>query len=402
MSTDEEQQNQEQQQQQQRDEQKELDVAALQSERSRLQTQVRQLQERLSNEVHEREFAICTLEDTRNECAAARAQLEKLETKAHDRRIHVANVLQTMLRDADKREALMDRQQNVEAGFRLGRIVVHKHGVGPRMKVQEVWEDGQLMRNLRQRQGLILQQREELENRKKHLSKLSRKRSRAAAAAAAKNTTDDTIAAGNSNSQGGGADEDGLSPGDDFDMLELIEAEETVRVQMLNIKKEELAMVDEKHRLAAEKVKHVRSLKRIRDEDNSRFNLHPTLNNRYLLRSMLGKGGFSEVWKAFDLHELRDVAVKIHELNPMWNENKKASYLRHATREYRIHLALVHPRIVQLYDVFEIDSNSFATVLEYCEGHDLDLHLKQHKASPQSFIHSFIHSLLSFLLLITC
>jgi hypothetical protein len=29
---------------------------------------------------------------------------------------------------------------------------------------------------------------------------------------------------------------------------------------------------------------------------------------------------------------------------------------------------MVHPRVVRLFDVFEIDSNSFATVLEYCRG----------------------------------
>ena len=31
-----------------------------------------------------------------------------------------------------------------------------------------------------------------------------------------------------------------------------------------------------------------------------------------------------------------------------------------------------HPRVVDFYDVFEIDVNSFATVLEYCRGIDLD------------------------------
>lgn len=36
-----------------------------------------------------------------------------------------------------------------------------------------------------------------------------------------------------------------------------------------------------------------------------------------------------------------------------------------------------HPRIVQLFDVFEIDVNSFATVLEYCRGIDLDEKLKR-------------------------
>ena len=38
-----------------------------------------------------------------------------------------------------------------------------------------------------------------------------------------------------------------------------------------------------------------------------------------------------------------------------------------------------HPRVVQLFDVFEIDENSFATVLEYCRGIDLDERLKRNK-----------------------
>lgn len=50
---------------------------------------------------------------------------------------------------------------------------------------------------------------------------------------------------------------------------------------------------------------------------------------------------------------------------------------RHAIREYNIQKKLNHPRIVRLYDVFEIDANSFCTVLEYCDGHDLDFYLKQ-------------------------
>lgn len=56
---------------------------------------------------------------------------------------------------------------------------------------------------------------------------------------------------------------------------------------------------------------------------------------------------------------------------------------RHALREYNIHKALDHPRVVKLYDVFEIDANSFCTVLEYCDGHDLDFYLKQHKTIPE-------------------
>ena len=42
---------------------------------------------------------------------------------------------------------------------------------------------------------------------------------------------------------------------------------------------------------------HIRELKRISAEDSSRFNTHPTLHDRYLLLHMIGRGGFSEVYK---------------------------------------------------------------------------------------------------------
>ena len=121
-------------------------------------------------------------------------------------------------------------------------------------------------------------------------------------------------------------------------------------------------------------------MKRCRSEELSRFYRDlPTLNDRYLLQSLLGRGGFSEVWKAMDLVELREVAVKIHQLNPLWPEERKQSYIKHVTREYTIHRDMKHPRIVQLFDVFEIDMNSFATVLDYCPGIDLDEKLKRNR-----------------------
>jgi tousled-like kinase len=44
---------------------------------------------------------------------------------------------------------------------------------------------------------------------------------------------------------------------------------------------------------------------------------------------------------------------------------------------------MAHNNIVRLFDVFEIDSDSFCTVLELCEGHDLDIHLKMHASLPE-------------------
>lgn len=94
---------------------------------------------------------------------------------------------------------------------------------------------------------------------------------------------------------------------------------------------------------------------------------------------MLGKGGFSEVYKGYDLDELIYTAVKIHQLNPNWSENSKGNYIKHALRENNVHKELSHPNIVKLFDTVEIDANSFGTILEYCDGVDLSHYMKTHK-----------------------
>jgi tousled-like kinase len=119
------------------------------------------------------------------------------------------------------------------------------------------------------------------------------------------------------------------------------------------------------------------------------------LHDRYVLMSLLGKGGFSEVWRAYDLVDLTEVAVKIHQLDPRWSEEKKDLYIKHVSREYEIHRHVRHARIVSLLDVFEIDNNSFATVLEVCNGSDLDNLLKEKRRLSEQEARAILLQILS-------
>ncbi|XP_072269769.1 serine/threonine-protein kinase tousled-like 2 [Pyxicephalus adspersus] len=141
-------------------------------------------------------------------------------------------------------------------------------------------------------------------------------------------------------------------------LAEYHEQEEIFKLRLGHLKKEEAEIQAELERLERVRNLHIRELKRIHNEDNSQFKDHPTLNDRYLLLHLLGRGGFSEVYKAFDLTEQRYVAVKIHQLNKNWRDEKKENYHKHACREYRIHKELDHPRIVKLYDYFSLDTDS--------------------------------------------
>ncbi|CAF0973801.1 unnamed protein product [Rotaria sordida] len=161
------------------------------------------------------------------------------------------------------------------------------------------------------------------------------------------------------------------------------EYDEILRLRQSTWKREECDLVQDVEKLDRERNIHIRELKRLHHEDHSKFNQNNILNNRYLLLTLIGKGGFSEVHRAFDLCEQRYVACKIHQLDKEWKDEKKVNYIKHALREYNIHKRLEHKRIVKLFDVFEIDTDSFCTVLEYYDGNDLDYFLKKNKTIPE-------------------
>lgn len=86
------------------------------------------------------------------------------------------------------------------------------------------------------------------------------------------------------------------------------------------------------------------------------------LAGKYLILSLLGKGGYSEVYRAYDLENCREVACKIHHFDDSWSHQIKDSYVKHALRENEIHRDLNNRRVVRQFDTVEIDDNSFCTV----------------------------------------
>uniref|UniRef100_A0A7N9AS86 non-specific serine/threonine protein kinase n=1 Tax=Mastacembelus armatus TaxID=205130 RepID=A0A7N9AS86_9TELE len=249
-----------------------------------------------------------------------------------------------LLIEKSKQEKMACRDKSMQDRLRLGHFTTVRHGAS----FTEQWTDGYAFQNLIKQQERINSQREDIERQRKLLAKRKPP----------------------------------SMPSLFYQLLsqaEYHEQEEIFKLRLGHLKKEEAEIQAELERLERVRNLHIRELKRIHNEDNSQFKDHPTLNDRYLLLHLLGRGGFSEVYKAFDLTEQRYVAVKIHQLNKNWRDEKKENYHKHACREYRIHKELDHPRIVKLYDYFSLDTDSFCTVLEYCEGNDLDFYLKQHK-----------------------
>lgn len=184
-----------------------------------------------------------------------------------------------------------------------------------------------------------------------------------------------TPAGGSSGSKKGSstADVSGASLGS----LNRIANKAMLELQLHDIARERAELETSKRALAVKTAMLQRSLKRRNDEDNSSFRNQRYLKDRYLLMKLIGKGGFGEVWRAVDLREARVVAVKIHQIVERWTDERKDSYVRHTWRELDIQKNLQHRHIVRSLDVVELNDKCVASVLEYCDGTDLDRVLKQ-------------------------
>uniref|UniRef100_A0A914HE53 Protein kinase domain-containing protein n=1 Tax=Globodera rostochiensis TaxID=31243 RepID=A0A914HE53_GLORO len=295
-------------------------------------------------------------------------ELHKAKVRASKETIKRLMVEQSRMERKKAKERVM------EATLRIGQFRPTR--LGEHFKDQ--WIDGWAMEEINKQLQRINQERNEIVNATQNLKKCK-------AFKAPKRQTVAELPSTSSSNAGPTLDDGFVRPELPKEMTaqEYIEQEEIYRLRKEHLKREEIDLLAEKDRLERERNLHIREMKRVQCEEQSRFKDNELMHERYLLLSLLGKGGFSEVWRAFDLEENRYVACKIHHVNKEWKEDKKANYVKHAMREKDIHKSLDHPRIVRLFDLFTIDNDSFCTVLEYCDGNDLDFYLKQHKQIPE-------------------
>merc|ERR1712131_457662 len=95
-----------------------------------------------------------------------------------------------------------------------------------------------------------------------------------------------------------------------FSAEEYYSEELILRNRLAQLKKEEQDVQYEREKLLSLRSLHIREMKRIQHEDVSKYKNNVLLKyDRYLLLNLLGKGGFSEVYKAYDLHEMMMVAI---------------------------------------------------------------------------------------------
>jgi serine/threonine protein kinase/class 3 adenylate cyclase len=91
-----------------------------------------------------------------------------------------------------------------------------------------------------------------------------------------------------------------------------------------------------------------------------------TLADRYRIVSPLGKGGMGEVYRAEDLKLGQTVALKFLPKSLARNEEALARF----TREVRLARQVSHPNVCRVFDIGEIDGQTFLT-MEFVDGEDI-------------------------------
>ncbi|MBA2502456.1 MAG: protein kinase [Pyrinomonadaceae bacterium] len=105
-----------------------------------------------------------------------------------------------------------------------------------------------------------------------------------------------------------------------------------------------------------------------------------TINERYRLDQLIGRGGMGAVYEAQDIRLNRPVAVKILSGSMFGNE----AALRRFERESQMAARLNHPNIVTVHDYGALETEGAFLVMELARGETLGARLKRERAiQPQ-------------------
>ena len=93
----------------------------------------------------------------------------------------------------------------------------------------------------------------------------------------------------------------------------LINTKQENTFQFYSLQREEKVLKAQYDNIEFTKIKYLLDTRTFSEETNCYYSKSwPLLNNRYQLLSLLGKGGYSEMYKAFDLVDKKYVACKIY------------------------------------------------------------------------------------------
>ena len=123
----------------------------------------------------------------------------------------------------------------------------------------------------------------------------------------------------------------------------------------------------------------------------------PLVHDRYQSLSLLGSGGFGEVYKCFDLETNEYVALKVIDLTEKVKESEaRMAVMEKLKSEYGIQKQLKHANIVKFHNLLQ-SSEKIIFELEYCSGVELSVYLRKHHCIDEAEARAIIRQLFSVL-----
>ena len=117
--------------------------------------------------------------------------------------------------------------------------------------------------------------------------------------------------------------------------------------------------------------------------------------HRFVFLDLIARGGFSSVFKVYDLKTHCYTACKLHHIAQEWGAQRKEAFVRHVEREIDITVDARHRRIVQTFAVFELNANALVSVMQFCNGGSLAELLRKHGPLPEKDAKAIMHQILT-------
>jgi hypothetical protein len=212
-----------------------------------------------------------------------KAELEEVKRESHVRQLKAMETMEKFVREESMREAKELRQSLASDGARLGKLLssrVSSHHGGGMMgglvrssQSIETWEDGHAPKMIKVRRGELKVEKERLEKRMEELVCASQNGghhgpelgSESSAVVPSVQDGDSTLLVANELSD---TNSSGTAIMSDLDRME---AMETIKMHLHEVKKKEMELDAEERALNIEKRAHVRALKLVSNEDSSKF-----------------------------------------------------------------------------------------------------------------------------------
>ncbi|KAL3907237.1 MAG: hypothetical protein SGPRY_010246, partial [Prymnesium sp.] len=342
------------------------ELARARSERDSHLSQLKSMGAELEEARAEAEALLAANTGMKDELRQLRAEQQLEEA----RQARGREALRAALREQCFRTRAEARERLARESVRLGRVEPESSP----FSTTWVQKDGAAMAAIKERERNIDTRKQALEETKKILKK--------------RKTGKSAVALGAS-----------LGCEDAMDTYDSLDAEEALKLRGALLAKEAAEVATERKGLEREAQMHYLELKLVQEFNELDEELRdcPSLphhdmvhepgaivgsaarsQERFVFLDLIATGGFSAVFKAYDMLKHEYVACKLHHVSKEWSDQRKEAFVRHVEREIDITVGVQHRRIVETFAAFEINDSTFVSVMPFCNGGSLAELLRRH------------------------